>query len=416
MHHSLLAQFKAVSIHGRIDPFFEADILHFLETPMAFSLNLKRAHHQLALYGVDHVAIRQAFFNNQSCAQRLAIFKQKITAIGLVEWIENALKISVHQLIDVTDIGKGRTIYKLQFSNGVSMVLKEKCNNTQQQLNQLAIQFGVSVGTVHFHNDGHRLWELSEFLNESGVFHLKRSDLLIIYARAAAFGDFIGLGDRHFENYILKEGHLISIDVAHLMDTDNCHWTEKYISGGLYEVCLLQSYIEDGAGAITSAMVLFLTEYSHRMVDLFNQGHHVDLPQFYWVDYRQCLQKMIPSYLPSLMAMFDRLHYKFVLTQLVHQGVSLEAYPELKMYYHADKSRISTFFRSEELSVPIFDQIESLSIDGLGLGQSYFDDKRKSLNNIQKALQSAITTVLNGVPALSDLKAADDAGLVESPN
>ena len=70
--------------------------------------------------------------------------------------------------------------------------------------------------------------------------------LIEMYAKAAAFGDFLEVGDRHFENYISRgKNTIIAIDVAHLMEKDNQHWTKKYIAGGLYEICLLQYYMND---------------------------------------------------------------------------------------------------------------------------------------------------------------------------
>ena len=63
----------------------------------------------------------------------------------------------------------------------------------------------------------------------------------------------------------------------------------------------------------------------------------------------------------------DRLPYKKVLQQLVANNISLLDYPELRMYQLADADRISTFFRIEEESINLFESIEKLALDHLGV-------------------------------------------------
>jgi hypothetical protein len=55
----------------------------------------------------------------------------------------------------------------------------------------------------------------------------------------------------------------------------------------------------------------------------------------------------------------------------------LDGYQELKMYYLADEKRMSTFFRSEELGVDIFETIRELAFKKLGITQQFFVDHQR---------------------------------------
>ena len=144
----------------------------------------------------------------------------------------------------------------------------------QETFNELAALFGVAAPRSAFYETGGRYWELAPFLDEHQVFHYTKDHLFDIYPTAAAFGDFIGLGDRHFENYISRGDQLIAIDVSHLMEPDNELWTKKYISGGLYECCLLQYYVTD-VGQFDQYLTRFFKGYeaaSGRLVNRLDTG------------------------------------------------------------------------------------------------------------------------------------------------
>ena len=115
-------EFNKLSIHNRIDPFFEADIDSYYEDDTEFSLVLKRSPSELSLYGEKHVNIRQAFFNKLEKNQRLAMFISKLKAAGIYDWVLESLQIDSKTIKDVIDIGKGRSIYKLMLSAGQSFV------------------------------------------------------------------------------------------------------------------------------------------------------------------------------------------------------------------------------------------------------------------------------------------------------
>ena len=267
VNHQLIEQFNKLSIYDRIDPYFEADIQLFLESDDEFSLDLKRSTSRLALYGEAHVEIRQRFFNSLDQKIKHSLFIAKVKKKGLEAWLEAKLNTPLNQISHVEDIGKGRSIYKIQVQ-GQSFVLKEKCNTNQEKYNQIAEQFRVANCQATFTEINGVIWELSDYLDEQKVFAQKKQDLVSIYAKAAAFGDFIGLGDRHFENYILKNDALVAIDVSHLTEGDNDHWTKKYISGGLYEVCILQ-YLSNSGDQLKQQFDLFFDAYNQRMTNLF---------------------------------------------------------------------------------------------------------------------------------------------------
>ena len=393
---SLIQAFNKVSINNRIDPFFEDDIAIYFETPDEFTLDLKRSRSNLSLYGAEHVRIRQAFFNQLPIQNRRELFLEKINAVGITDWIEVCLQCSINEIQDVYDIGKARSIYKIIFKNKPSFVIKEKSNNNQFIFNEIAAAFKMPSPQSFYKEINKRFWELTEFLDDQEVFHSKKEDLIEIYAKAAAFGDFIGLGDRHFENYISRENSLVAIDVSHLMEKDNEHWTKKYIAGGLYEVCILQFYAKDQDVFKTIASRFFKAYYDHsnycfEKKDNIDSFPLSDMIHSQWVSSNQFVQHMFSIYHQSLNNMIDRICYKQLLQQIVEQSDILDLYQELKMFYLADLDRISTFFRSEELSLDIFDQIKKLAADHLGVSQQYFVDYNQSVSVIKTSLEKQLS-------------------------
>ncbi|MEC8678663.1 MAG: hypothetical protein VXX85_07405 [Candidatus Margulisiibacteriota bacterium] len=396
----LINQFNLISINNRIDPFFEADIESFYDDDSEFSLCLKRSSKNLSLYGSQHVAIRQAFFNSLKIDQRIAFFIAKSKAAGIFDSVLNYLKIDQVGIVNVIDIGKGRTIYKLTITNGLHYVIKEKTNNNQAVFNNIAEEFLVPSPKSKFFKIGETYWEITEFLDEQEVFHTKKEALVNIFAKAAAFGDFIELGDRHFENYIIRNNSVVAIDVTHLKEEGNEHWTKKYIAGGLYEVCILQYYSNDPS-RFYNIIHLFFEEYSNHAYELFklkdaiaNKSPIFEKIRTKWASPTSFINHMWSLYSDALSEMFDRICYKSLLQDLVDKNVSLENYQELKMFYLADMNRISTFFRVEELGIDIFSQIRDLSLDHLGISPQFFQDINQSLNPIKETLKKPLKNPL----------------------
>jgi hypothetical protein len=313
------------------------------------------------------------------------------------------LKINQTEIVNVTDIGKGRTIYKLSITNGCHYVIKEKTNNNQAIFNDVATLFSVSSPKSEFYKTGDTFWEITEFLDEQEVFHTKKEELVSIFAKAAAFGDFIELGDRHFENYITRNNSVVAIDVTHLKEADNEHWTKKYIAGGLYEICILQHYSNDPA-RFSNVLQLFFEAYSKHSYELFNIKDTIESNapiikkiKSKWPSSTVFVNHMWGIYSESLNDMFDRICYKSLLQDLVKKNVCLENYQELKMFYLADLNRISTFFRVEELGIDLFSKIRDLSLNHLGVTPQFFQDINQSLSPIRKTLKDPLKTPL--IPA-----------------
>ena len=319
---------------------------------------------------------------------------EKLSAANILDWVLASLKCKKDDIANITDVGKGRSIYKLETSFSRSFVIKEKTNNNQALFNNIATLFSMPSPKSFFMKNEHQFWELTEFLDEHEVFSSKKESLLKIYAKAAAFGDFIELGDRHFENYISRNNDLVAIDVAHLLESDNEHWTKKYISGGLYEACILQYYMGDESNFNQNVEMFFNAYQEHSQVLFQSKGAIIgphdwlDHVNKKWVSSQQFVEHMHSIYIPSLSEMFDRLCYKSLLQQLVENNVDLEEYQELKMYYLSDNSRISTFFRIEDVNRDLFLLIRELSLKHLGVTSQYFSDHANMLAKIKAVLEN----------------------------
>ena len=87
-------------------------------------------------------------------------------------WLEATFKIPLNQISHVEDIGKGRSIYKIQVQDQ-AFVLKEKCNANQEKYNQIADQFGIASCKATFTKINGVIWELSDYLDEQKVFAQK---------------------------------------------------------------------------------------------------------------------------------------------------------------------------------------------------------------------------------------------------
>ena len=127
-HSDLKDRFNQWAINDRIDPFFDDDIESYFSDPNQFSLNIKRSKTKVALYGSVHVGIRQQWFNQCSLQDRNALLVAKATAAGIDGWLSDQLGVPLNRIESVSDVGKGRTIYKISVAGERSYVLKEKTN------------------------------------------------------------------------------------------------------------------------------------------------------------------------------------------------------------------------------------------------------------------------------------------------
>ena len=182
---------------------------------------------------------------------------------------------NVSDLVDVTDIGAGHSVYLLQFQSA-SFVIKQEPLETHSFMAQLLQQLGwVSLKSYHLKNDA-GAWELTEYAGpytlEKWLHHLKNpvSDVLVRrLARHSALSDCVGRGDRHFENYVLKGYRLVPIDLSYLFSDHHERWVMTYTKAGMNEMGALQCYFFNPK-KLLKAMILFLIKLR---MEKKNYGH-----------------------------------------------------------------------------------------------------------------------------------------------
>ena len=173
----LLSAFDELSIHDRIDPYFEADIQLF-DSDDGFPW-LKRSTTRLALYGEAHVEFDSNF--NSLDPKMKKSFISKVKKKGLDAWLEATFKIPLNQISHVEDIGKGRSIYKIQVQDQ-AFVLKRNATANQEKYNQIADQFGIASCKATFTKINGVIWELSDYLMNKKCL-LKKSRTWLVFMR-----------------------------------------------------------------------------------------------------------------------------------------------------------------------------------------------------------------------------------------
>ena len=79
----------------------------------------------------------QAFFNELPIERRVSLCVSKLKAANILDWVLETLSISLSDIVDAVDVGKGRSIYKL-ITNNMAYIIKAKTNNNQFIFNQIA--------------------------------------------------------------------------------------------------------------------------------------------------------------------------------------------------------------------------------------------------------------------------------------
>ena len=226
--------FDAISAEGFLSFIFDHATIHF-------SLNKRKGCH--LLYGKSHVAIRQGLINHLPLWFRCWALKRKLIHFQLDVFVASYFGQSV-DILDIVDIGMGHSIYLLTCQKkcgGVSKVVlkKEELPNQTFFCSLLSLLGRPSFKTRHIEIKGEG-WELSEYLGSQTLDVVENvQDVQLIKPQLvfhAVLGDFLGRGDRHFENYIVRGGSLFPVDISFLFWPDNERWVEKYVSGGLYEL------------------------------------------------------------------------------------------------------------------------------------------------------------------------------------
>jgi len=336
------------------DNFSLTDLEDFLLLPSHFSLNFRKKKGQGILYGLSHAKLRQSFFNKISFLDRKEAFLKKLLFSEL-----NSFFPSLDTLKEVTDIGMGSSVYRLDFPEK-SYVLKQRKSSHQKFYTSLLSELGwASFNTIVFKSN--QYFEISDFVSNHTLrdyfFETQESPSLIIQlAKHAALGDFLGKGDRHFENYVLKEGEIVPIDVSILFWPDNDAWILRYAQGGMTEFSWLKRYPEDVL--VEKAKIFFQTYQDTRsfletkkslIQELIKQHYPED--QTVYLDYIERVfldashaYRHQQYYIEGIVESLRLESHKQGLKQMITQTPSSQVSDLLKMYYFADENRASTFF------------------------------------------------------------------------
>lgn len=383
------------------DGFRLADIQNFLTMPDVFALSFNREKGKSILYGLDHVKTRQSLLNQLPQSMVLPLMMEKFSAVGIVDQLEQFSGQRWGELSSVKDIGMGHSVYLLSFGVGEGMsqfVLKRKRGPLQVFFCDLLGRLDFVSYPVHYFENEFGTWEISAYLGDDALSYTDlllgdTEELELKLARHAAFGDVLGLGDRHFENYLKFGGDLVSLDVTYLFWPDNEAWTERYISGGAYELSLMVKYMHDEV-QLQYHLSRFWDTYYETLVMLESRQDIVmdSVGRFFCDAEASQYRGFVSSRLESvdryfeqqrhrgslgLVEMFHRQVYKDILGRL-YQTVQRKVFTNdlLKMYYLANLNRFNTFLHLESSKKPVFSQIEALSLEVFSLGEGYFDEAR----------------------------------------
>lgn len=342
----------------------------FLEHERTFQLSLNREPGRSILYGLDHVRCRQALFNQMPRALRVAVFCEKVRAIALeTGFLAFDTACTLDQLNDVQDIGMGHSIYECDFGHR-KVVVKHRPYDVQCAYMRLMAVMGWKTFDHYFYQNPSGGWEFSESLgNQNCNDYLLQKEssesIEAALARKAAIGDVLGIGDRHFENYMIQGGGILSVDVSILFWPDNENWSATYVAAGLYEVTSLRCYAND----LTKLQQHWTTFFEHYTyyVDVLAASRSLlseELSQiFSATESKRCsafleerlsdpmayVKKQKSLYLDGFLTCLERLVYKEALQALYEQNSTLfEFRPLYKMAVLADRGRLSAFLHAEK--------------------------------------------------------------------
>lgn len=377
------------------------DFLAYLVTESEFSFALKRLQGVGVLYGLEHTRLRSEMINGLPKEVKRSILLKKLMAADVFtpQRLEhmglNAKKTLAEQVQDITDIGMGHSVFSIDF--GVSKwVLKQRSRSFQTFFTELLTRLkwkSYSVIPIVNHVG---CWDLSTYLGE---FSLGRwiqtyglsEDLEKKLAQYAAIGDVLGRGDRHFENVIVKDGELYPIDLSYLFCENNEEWLSRYVSAGMSEFSVLSFYIHDEA-VLEKKVATFFEVYSETIQCLKKKEKAIltFIKEFYGPSletHNRCefvkqrltdhyVKRQKGNYIQNFSELRRRLKFKQILLKIGERHLQeLEAYPVLKMYFYADKDRMSAFFLSQESGYEtVFKDIIYLAKRLLDLPESYFSD------------------------------------------
>jgi hypothetical protein len=388
------------------------DVLDFLMNDNQFEFRLKRP--AGVLYGRQHAAIRQSLINNLPAELRLPLVRSKLSA--LFSSLSVFPLFSFHQdglvIEDAYDIGMGHSVYLVKVNiDGIARNYVFKQEELQHQVFHCNLLKELKLADFKtFHFTGTKCLEISQYLGPvvlTTVVTSKNQNKIEKFekqlARHAAFGDILGRGDRHLENYVVLEDEICPIDVSFLFDKENESWTRKYVMAGMYEICLLISYCKTPE-ILADKIKVFFDNYQDYYLQLRQQINSIEahIISFYGTDQHTGTMQKIEFirarlfdesyfnaqrqlYLESFFIMLRRLVYKDVLGKLAtDHPKAVESYPVLKMYFLADQDRLSCFYLLETELSNTFQDIELLANKYLKLDKSYFELEIQKIDQLEK--------------------------------
>jgi hypothetical protein len=378
------------------DAFESADLDLFLQERSIWSLGFKKQTGRGILYGKAHAKLRRQLVNDRPQTERVAMLKAKCDFFKVFDKIAVVYpSIGGYVVEDIEDIGMGHSVYlvSLRVEDGtcIQVVVKQEDREAQPFFSAILRMLGWPHYRSGYVWDEYGGWELSEYLGSDTVYDvlirnrpLTQAKICLDsietqLARHSALGDVLGRGDRHFENYLVRQGCVYPIDVSLLFWEGNEEWVWKYIAGGMSEYAILslcgtQSEFERKKAS-------FWQTYSDTLKMLCTKRADLEAEIIRWFssDDLDTARKLafigrrlddVDGYVASQQALYDRgfsemmrrRHFKHSLSSHVDTTPQiLETDALLKMYYLADQDRLSTFFLLEDRPVAFRAVLEGLT-------------------------------------------------------
>jgi len=343
-------------------------LIDYITKPTLFSFDLLKEKGKGILYGKAIILLRQSIVNTLPYTIRQHVVGKKLHYYGIIDALSKPLNknISGYLTIDgIEDIGMTHSVYKLTIE-GASYVLKSTDTDNLQCFLDLSHCVELDTFSTHFFNTKFGRWDLSTYLDSDTLsdylHHNHPSEGLIRQlGYHAAFGDLIGRGDRHFENYIVSDNQLYAIDLSILFWENNEEWVFKYAKAGMTEFSVMACFMEDSA-LFQSQLDIFYSAYTEMIYRCRDKQTQLNTiietyfpePPLFESRIRFLRDRLtnlhygrlqMQMYLKSLSIFLKRLPYKKLLQTIGDDHPTIiDNDPLLKMYQLSDRKRWSCFF------------------------------------------------------------------------
>lgn len=361
------------------DAFSREDVVAYLSDETRWNFQFNKTSGRGILYSVSHTDVRRSLLNGLDREVRLSIMEPKFKHFKVLPKLHILFDDHSLQIRDVLDIGMGHSVYRIDLAckSGElsSVVIKQEEWPSHSFFSQVLRIMGFPVHHAGHVIDDSGCWEISSYLGSDTAQRVllgrhasdNFSSLLDQLAAQAALGDVFGRGDRHFENYLFYQEQLYPIDVSFLFWEGNEDWVRKYIAGGMMEMSAL-SIFSDQPELLKAAKQCFFDIYlktlesiqvcESKLVQCIEQYFGLKDPDtIRKVDYVRSRLLDIPGYFLSQKKLYEeafevmlvRRVQKLRLQELVSASPDiLNQNAWLKMYYLADRDRLSTFYLLED--------------------------------------------------------------------